>query len=161
MANPSAAAIASWSPPIRRLHEYWRRLHPAVGGLPGRQHFDPLDIADLMPIVWMVDVDRGAGGTRFRYRLLGTRHVRAMARDYTGWWIDEAHDAFLASPIYSHYLAVAGGALNWRRGRPAFHVHPDYHEMERLMLPMARDGTLVDMILAVTVYFDRQGAIVG
>jgi hypothetical protein len=146
---------------MRRLHDYWVRLHPTGGGLPGRQHFDPLDIVDLMPLVWMVDVVRGDDGIRFRYRLLGTRHVRAMERDYTGWWMDEAHDAFLSSSIYEHYLLVAGGAVNWRRGRPGFHVPPEYYEMERLMLPLARDGAHVDMILAMTVYYDSNGALVG
>lgn len=156
--DASTEAMA-WSPSIRRLHDYWRRLHPAGGGLPGRQHFDPLDIADLMPLIWMVDIDRDAAGIRFRYRLLGTRHVRAMTRDYTGWWMDEAHPAFLTSPIYGHYLKVSAGEFNWRRGRPGFHVHPDYYEMERLMLPLARDGRVVDMILAMTLYFDRTGAV--
>jgi hypothetical protein len=51
----------------------------------------------------------------------------------------------------------ARGHASWRRGRPGFHVHADYYEMERVMLPLARDGATVDMILAITVYFDRSG----
>jgi hypothetical protein len=160
MANPSAESIASWSPQLRRLYDYWRGLHP-VAGLPGRQHFDPLDIADMMPLLWMVDIVRSGVAIRFRYRLLGTRHVRAMGRDYTGWWVDEAHDAFLTSPVYAQYLQVAEGEVSRRRGRPVFHVHPDYYEMERLMLPLARDGENVDMALAMTLYFDRNGQLAG
>lgn len=132
-------------------------MHPAEGVLPGRQHFDPLDVALLMPLVWMLDVVRDAGAIRFRYRLLGTRHVRAMTRDYTGWWVDEAHANFIGHPYYAHYLRVCAGHASWRRGRPGFHVHADYYEMERVMLPLARDGATVDMILAITVYFDKSG----
>ena len=149
--------IAGWSLPVRQLYEYWRAIHPADGKLPGRQHFDPLDVPLLMPMVWMVDVVRNAGTIRFRYRLLGTRHVRAMTRDYTGWWMDEAHANFTNHPYAAHYLQVSEGQASWRRGRPGFHVHSDYFEMERVMLPLARDGSTVDMILAITAYFDRNG----
>ena len=39
---------AAWHPKTRRVHDYWREIHPGKN-LPGRQHFDPLDIPDLMP----------------------------------------------------------------------------------------------------------------
>ena len=149
--------IAGWSLPVRQLYDHWRAMHPAEGVLPGRQHFDPLDVPYLMPLVWMLDVVRNVGTIRFRYRLLGTRHVRAMTRDYTGRWMDEAHANFIGHPYYAHYLQVCAGHASWRRGRPGFHVHSDYYEMERVMLPLARDGATVDMILAITVYFDKSG----
>jgi hypothetical protein len=126
---PSPEAIASWNPSFRRLYEYWRYLHPTDGRLPGRQHFDPLDIADLMPLVWMLDIDRSGAD-------------------------------ILTHPHYPHYLQVAGGEPRWRRGRPGFHTHPDYFELEQLLLPTARDGTAVDVILAITVYFGQGGALV-
>jgi hypothetical protein len=160
MGGPTEKEIARWHPKVRQLYEYWKRIHPADGVIPGRQHFDPLDIAELMPLVWMVDIVRDETPPRFRYRLLGTRHVRAMTRDYTGRWIDEAHDDFRNSTVYPHYLDVARGAVSWRRGQPGFHVDPNYYEIERVMLPMARDPAVIDMILAITVYFDRKGNIV-
>jgi hypothetical protein len=160
MGGPTENDLARWHPKVRQLHDYWKRIHPAAGVLPGRQHFDPLDIAELMPLVWMVDVVREGGTLRFRYRLLGTRHVRAMSRDFTGWWMDEAHAGFLDSAVYPHYLDVARGEVSWRRGQPGFHVDPSYYEIERVMLPLARDPAIVDMILAITVYFDRKGNVV-
>ena len=147
-----------WHPKIERLHRYWRKMQPSVDRLPGRQHFDPLDISDLMPWVWIVDIERTSGEIAFRYRLLGTEHVRAMTRDLTGRRLDEAHPEFLRHAAYPHYLQVAEGRMSWRRGRPGFHVDPDLFEMERIMLPLARDGSRPDMLLARTVYF-RPGGI--
>jgi hypothetical protein len=37
---------SSWNPKVLRFLDYWLSLKPAEG-LPGRQHFDPLDIPDL------------------------------------------------------------------------------------------------------------------
>src|SRR5882724_3219503 len=154
LATPAIDTVA-WCQPVRELYEYWQRIRPREDRLPGRQHFDPLDISRLMPLVWMVDIVHTAGVIRFRYRLLGTRHVQAMTCDYTGWWMDVAHSRFRQHEVSQHYLDVARGEVSWRRGRPGFHVHSDYLEMERVMLPMARDGSSVDMIFALTAYFDR------
>lgn len=147
----------SWHPKLQEFYGYWRRLHPAGGGLPGRQHFDPLDIAPLMPWVWMVDIVRGAAEPRFRYRLLGTRQVTAMNADHTGRFMDEVHPSFLRGPVYGDYLDVARGETSWRRGAPAFHLDPELYRLERLMLPLARNGRDPDIILALTVYFRRDG----
>jgi hypothetical protein len=158
---PDNLETADWCAPVRALYEYWCSIRPLNAPFPGRQHFDPLLIPQLMPLVWMLDVVRANEVIRFRYRLVGTRHVIAMTRDYTGWWLDEAHPNFLTHGAYSHYLAVAAGDVSFRRGRPGFHVHEDYYEMERILLPMARNGTTVDMVLAITVYFDHRGHPVG
>jgi hypothetical protein len=155
--QPELAPV-QWSERVRALYEHWLTLHPATSRFPGRQHFDPLKVAGLMPWVWMVDVVHKDAHPRFRYRLLGTKHVQALGRDYTGWWMDEAHPAFSSPSIFAHYLSVASGEVSWRRGQPGFQTQRDFvFEMERVMLPMARDGVTVDLILAITVYFRADG----
>jgi PAS domain len=149
-------------PRIRRLYEYWQGARPGAGRLPGRQHIDPAAIRDLLPWLWMVDVERDP--LRFRYRLLGTEQVHAMERDLTGRLLDEAHPSFVGSSSYPHYVAAAErGEIGYRRGPPTFHVSKDYIAIERLLLPLARDGATVDMLLAITLYFspdrpDRRAA---
>jgi hypothetical protein len=138
---------------IRQLHEYWLALHPAPGLLPGRQHFDPADIPGLLPFVWLADVQRAP--LRFRYRLLGTEHLRVFGRDYTGRWLDEAHPQFEASPGHPQYLAaVEQGLVGYRRGHTLFAptLPREYRSIERLLLPLARDGGTVDMLLAMSLY---------
>jgi len=45
-------------PKIARAFAYWRSIHPAPGVLPGRQHLDPMAIPDVLPGVWLLDVER-------------------------------------------------------------------------------------------------------
>ena len=143
---------ADCDPRIRRLYEYWLAIRPAPGILPGRQHLDPVAIPDLLPWLWMVDVERRP--LRFRYRLVGTEQVQAMARDLTGRYLHEAHPSFLGSASYPAYVAAAErGEIGYRRGPPTFHISKDYIGIERLLLPLARDGSTVDILLAITVYF--------
>ena len=40
---------ARWHPRVARLYRYWLSIHPPGGGLPGRQHFDPVDVPELLP----------------------------------------------------------------------------------------------------------------
>jgi hypothetical protein len=148
--------FASQPPPtadqrVRRLYEYWRSIHPADGSLPGRQHVDPADIPALLPWLWLVDVQREP--LRFRYRLLGTEHVRVLGRDYTGQWIDEAHPAFLGSNAHGQFIvAVEEARAGYRLGDTMIILPKDYRSMERLILPLARDGRDVDMLLAISIY---------
>jgi hypothetical protein len=143
---------ADCDPRLRRLYDYWLSLRPAAGGLPGRQHIDPAAIRDLLPWIWMVDVERNP--LRFRYRLLGTEQVHAMERNFTGRFLDEAHPSFVASVSYPQYVAAAERAeIGYRRGPPVFHLSKDYVAIERLLLPLAKDGATVDVLVAITVYF--------
>jgi hypothetical protein len=155
--RPIDDIAAAWHPKVREIYGYWQRIRPAADRLPGRQHFDPLDVPRLLPLIWMVDVHREP--LRFRYRLIGTQHVTAMNRDMTGLWLDEVHPTFLTAAVYKHYLGiVADPQPSYRKGRPGFNVHLDLYSMERVMLPMARDGFDVDMILALTVYYRADGS---
>ena len=137
---------------VRHLYDHWIGLHPAPGLLPGRQHFDPVALpVALLPFLWLADVQRAP--LRFRYRLLGTEHVRVLGRDHTGRWIDEAHPDFLGSTAYAQFVAAAErGEPGYRRGHTLIIMPEDYRSMERLILPLARNGRDVDMLLAISVY---------
>jgi hypothetical protein len=144
----------SADPRVRELHRYWQQVHPPEGGLPGRQHIDPTAIPALLPFVWLADVFRAP--LRFRYRLLGTEHRHVFGRDYTGWWLDEVHAGFNEAPAYHQYVAAAEhGRVGYRRGHTLVMLPTDYRSIERLMLPLARDGKTVDMLLAISLYQRR------
>jgi hypothetical protein len=149
-ALPRDAELPPCDERIAALHAYWRRIRPADGRLPGRQHVDPVAIPRLLPWVWMVDVQQAP--RRFKYRLIGTEVVRAMGCDQTGKWIDEAYRGWEAGATYPQFLAAAEGMICYRRGAPVVHVPKEYLLTERLLLPLARDGTAVDMLLALTLY---------
>lgn len=148
-----------WHPKVRRLFEYWRSIHPAPGVLPGRAVFDPLAIPSLLPRLILIDVV--GRPPRFRYRLIGTRMVDALDGDFTGRWLDEAHaKPGGGTPVFPSYVQVAtGGRPDWRRGAPHFTGYIDRcTELERVFLPLAADGKIVDMILAIYAFFDATGA---
>jgi hypothetical protein len=150
----SATIPDSCEPRLRRVYDYWVSIHPCGGGLPGRQHLDPVALPDLLPWLWMVDVERQP--LRFKYRLLGTEQVKAMEGNFTGRWIDEVHPKFLGSIAYPQYVAAAERAeIGYIKGPPSFHTAKTYIGMERLLLPLARDGRCVDMLLAITTYQRR------
>lgn len=133
------------SPAVTQLLEYWRSIKPA-DLLPGRQLLDPKDIRSILPYVWLVDVHRAP--LRFRYRLLGTAIVDQLGREMRGEWIDEADRDLLASDAYSSYaVAAEQRLLVWR-------VDPNpsgSRRIERLILPLADDGRVVNMLLGVTI----------
>jgi hypothetical protein len=138
-------------PKARKLAEYWLAIHPA-NALPGRQHFDPVDIPLLLSNLWLVDIQHEP--IRFRLRLLGTRIVDYAGENNAGRWVDEKWPNFENSA----FMEIArSGEPSWYRGPSALRPNRDYYELERVRLPLARDGKRVDMILALTVFFDRHG----
>lgn len=141
---------------VRQLCQYWRECHPPQGGLPGRQHIDPITMPKgALPFVWLADVHRSP--LRFRYRLLGTEQVRVLGRDLTGQWIDEAHPGFLGSAASAQFIAAAErGETGYRRGHTLIILPKDYRSMERVVLPLARDGKTVDMLLAISVFHKNE-----
>ena len=144
---PEAAA-----PRIRALYDYWQKIHPEGGGLPGRRHLDPLDIPRLLPNIWMIDVRQQP--LRFRFRLVGTEIVKFTGRDSTGMWLDQVY------PDYEHTEAFAAHrecALKahpvYRKGGVLSNPTRRFIEAERLYLPLADDGRTVDILLVMTLYY--------
>jgi hypothetical protein len=146
----AAARHDPWHPTITALHDYWLSIHPAAG-LPGRQHMDPCAIAALLPHLFMVDVARDP--LRFKYRLVGTEYVRLIGKDLTGRYLDEVHPGFHGLVLRQYVEAVELGKPAYRKG-PVLYANPDrqYLGMERLLVPLARDGVQVDILLGAVVY---------
>lgn len=138
-------------PKVTALVDYWLSIHPEKG-LPGRQHFDPRDIPSMLSNIWLVDVFQDP--LRFRFRLFGTRIVDYAGEDNTGKWLDERWPDFDAKFMKG---VIDTKQPNWSRGASQFRPEKDYYELERVRLPLARDGETVDMILVLTLFFDRDG----
>jgi hypothetical protein len=143
---------------IRRLYDYWRSIQPAQDRLPGRQHLEPLDLPELLQ--WLLLVDVVGEPPRFRYRLIGTGQARVMECDLTGRWLDEAYDHFRDKRDHAEFVAVAGGQIRYSRCPPEYRVERSHVLMERLLLPLARDGLSVDMVLGIALYIRSDGTIV-
>lgn len=135
---------------IRDAIEYWISIHPSEG-LPGRQHFDPVDVPRLLPFVCLLDVS--GDPPQFRVRLMGTQMVAFHEKDFTGYWYHDAFPQFRGSNTEAAMVAAARtGQPRWYGGAPAFSHTTDYKYLECIALPLARDGRNVDMLLLVHAY---------
>lgn len=135
---------------IEQLVSYWEGIRPD-GGLPGRQHLDPIDIPSVLANIWLIDVQREP--MRFRFRLVGTRVADFLGQDPTGRWIDETYPSFPGSPIEDDFVACAtAGEPRWRRGSPFMEAGKDYIQVERVALPLAANGSDADMLLCLSLY---------
>ena len=134
-------------PKVRRLVNYWLSIHPPAG-LPGRRHFDPLDIPPLLPNVCLVDAPTPSAD--FTFRLMGSRVEAFFGGNFTG-------KPFVSAYIKNHrsqaYVDMCGiledRKPRWRRGPAGLIANREYVEIERVYLPLAEDGRTVDIILGL------------
>lgn len=145
-----------WHPKITQILDYWRAKTPP-GRLPGRQHIDPMELRQLLPLLWLLDVQREP--FRLRYRLVGTAVADAMGQDFTGRWMDEVHPHLAGggSAYLDRYRAVAAtGVPSWRRGTPRLWFNEEHKEIENIVLPLAADGVQVDVLMILTIMYWRR-----
>ena len=151
----SETDTSSWNPKVTRFLKYWLSLKRKED-LPGRQHFDPLDIPDLMSRVWMLDVLREP--LRFRYRLAGTKEVETLGREVTGKMFDEVHSHRYNRIVGRLSEVVHRGVATYRKGKIIALPRKEYVVMENCLVPMARDGAIVDLLIGITVVYELDGS---
>jgi hypothetical protein len=143
-----------WHPTVRHVYDYWAAIAP-TGCLPGRQHISPLDLHPFLPRIFLVDVHRAP--LRFRYRLVGTEVTWSRRQDPTGQWLDEANPHDLNSLLDRFRYTADIGRPTWRRGHSFWSRDPLHHVVENCLMPLAKDGRTVDMLLGVSIIFDATG----
>lgn len=142
-----------WHPQVRALLYYWMRGCSNDGRLPGRQQIDRTELADQLPHMWMLDVERTPW--RFRYRMAGAEFAASIGRTVGQDWYDELRPLAWAANRTRLITTARDGMPTWRRG--PMPVEDDvydvngWREVENLMLPLATDGITVDTILGITL----------
>lgn len=137
------------------LFDYWHGIAPSEGGLlPGRRHFDPLAIPQLLPYLILYDVERQPR-LRLRFRLVGTMVGQWIGTELTGYYTDEVSDI-------SELMQVLGPAIEqglgvWRRWPRLLRSAESFSVMEALLLPLAEDGRQVDMLVGLYQAGDIDG----
>lgn len=138
------------------LYGYWLDIHPGGDLLPGRQHFDPVDLGSrcpqLLQHLWLVDVEPAP--RRFRLRLVGSAVYMTSPFARAGHYIDEFIDpASRAETLQTSFSRlVESRQPEFRRGRPRIAANRHAKELTRLSLPLAGDGETVDVIVNITTY---------
>jgi hypothetical protein len=143
-------------PKVVQLYDYWRQVSPPGGTLPNRKDVDPTEIPTLLDHIWLLDVV--GEPRRFRFRLLGGAAQRRNPPGRIGDFIDQFFDNGAADERLDdlHYVVTARQPL-WFRGPPRLKHASLIAEIERLHLPLAADGVIVNMILCLTVYYSSVG----
>lgn len=159
LAALDAIAALDVHPKIARMLDYCRSIVPP-DRLPGRAHFDPIAVPALLPNVWLLELEpKPEGGARFRYRLMGTRVAAAFQGDLTGRYVGEVHTATAAAAMHAYLMGVVESRRpNYRIGRPTAWPIAEFLTLERLYMPLARDGANVDVILGFTVFLKKDGS---
>lgn len=144
-------------PSLRRLFEYWDgkrgdRLAPS------RADIDPVDITYILPHVFIYDVEYGAGKdsavpSDYVMRLFGTMLVEAFGRDLTGLRFDAIFAGRDKAAIRAEYDGVAKTGQPLCTRHDANWIERDHVEYERLLMPLSRDGTRIDLLFGAA-YFE-------
>lgn len=147
--------VTQCQPKILQVLEYWLSIRPGTG-LPGRQHFDPVDIPHLLPNLRLIDIE--GPPPRFKTRLMGTVLRDFFGEEQTGSYCDEVFPDFEKTRIYRDLLeTMVTKRPNWLRGHPLLLLEKDYVAIERIFLPFAADGEQVDMLLSYVLFGDKDG----
>lgn len=145
-------ASADIDPKVDGVFRFWNTLQRSLGYLPGRQHFDPAMIHDAvpgaLPHIWLLDIEPHP--RRFRLRLIGSAIVAAGSPGRVGDYLDQ-HDTS------GRTLEVLNGVVDSRTayvdaGAPNLPHDTTVRRRHVCILPLARDGATVDMLLCCTTY---------
>ena len=141
---------------LRKLALYWysrRNGQP----LPSRDDVDPLDLpSGVLPNMILLDIVGSERYRRFRFRLVGTAIYTHVSRELTGLHIDEAlPEPYLSYVTFTHTTAADQ--------RLPVYSETLYHDQGnfvngityRLVLPLASDGEVADMIMVAQFWIRR------
>lgn len=137
-------------PNLRRLYELWRARR-GERQFPARADFCPHDFAFALGDLSLIDVVRDP--LRFRVRLQGSHSSGRLGWDITGRFFDDIPDPEYRALTIAAYQRIVDERRPRREVREAV-LDNRSHRYEIIWLPLAADGTTIDMIMACVAFFD-------
>lgn len=145
-----AIPVEATDPRFRQFYDYWLSCAPP-GRLPGRQHIDPVDVPQLLPSLMLYDIVQEGANLRFRVRIAGEMLVTILGLNPAGRFIDEFVIEAKRTDVNAAFTLVARDRTAHYWENQLWTAGLDYIRMQRLALPLARNGTQTDMIIACHV----------
>ena len=110
-----------------------------------------------MARTWMLDVLREP--LRYRYRLVGTKEVETLQREVTGQMFEEVHShSYDRQETTGRFLeSVQDGVATYRKGNLVALHKKEHVAVENCIVPMARDGALVDLLIGYSILYRSDG----
>ncbi|WP_120495732.1 PAS domain-containing protein [Kiloniella sp. EL199] len=141
--------------PLKKLYEYWQSKSPQ-NKLPARHDIDPAEMADFLPHLVLLDVQTAP--LDFRYRLVGTHIAAYLENDLTNQWMSALHHQKPPSTIWNNCKEAVETALPVYPHTPYVGPKKEIVEVEDLILPLARDGVKVDMLLVGVSFINKSAS---
>lgn len=137
--------------PLEEFLRYWQMLRDAAGGVPRKRAVDALQIpVHLLPGIGLIDwvsrdrKDRPETGLdeggRLYYRLLGTAHQRATARDYTGRYFDDLYTPEQVARLNAEYLGILRSGQPHYARRGSLKHGREFVMFQRILAPLLDEG---------------------
>ncbi|MCW0233103.1 MAG: PAS domain-containing protein [Ferrovibrio sp.] len=149
----AAESGEDWHPQARQLLFHWMRACGSDGQLPGRTTINHPGLDNLLPSLWMLDVERTPW--RFRYRMAGAEFTAAIGREVGTGWYDELRPLAWIANRRRLITTARNGLPTWSRGPLPLEADVPAScgecDVENLILPLACDGVTVDSLLGITV----------
>ena len=140
--------LATCDETIKEFYFLWQSKCRA-NRLPSRRDIDPAEMVRLLPNIMLIDVIRP--GPRFRYRLVGTGEVNHRGFDPTGKMLEEAYSGLDGDYCDGNYRYVATSGKHLFDTSPERTIKDNMADVQVLFVPLAGDGTTVDMIMVYSV----------
>jgi len=131
-------------PELQELLEIWRSKRRGRL-LPARADVSPLDLKAHLGHLFLLDVEREP--LHFRYRLVGTAITRVVDRDATGRYFEDIYSGRLLETAVEVMSWVVRERAPLRIFSRTGHARNRVYLYDGLLLPLAKDGETVDMIL--------------
>jgi len=118
---------------------------------PSRADFDPLDLIYIMGNLSLLDVSYNP--LRFHYRIHGSNLSQRMGKDMTNKSVDE-----ISAPKHAQQVRKQLTGVIENRAPASYSGESEYQavyvprDVELLLLPLAADGTAIDMIMYAVVW---------
>jgi hypothetical protein len=143
-------SIVIKSAELRRLHDDWQSRRRG-SALPARADFDPVDLKYILGSLSLIDVV----GTppRFQIRLHASNVVERVGPDLTGKFIDEMPEVRRIK-AQAHYQRVLKERSPIAISYQDADIDQRLWNCEVLVLPLAADGTNIDMLMSAFVWTD-------
>jgi hypothetical protein len=132
------------TPALLRLHRDWEKRR-AGREFPARRDFDVLDLQYAIGQLALLDVVHTP--LRFRFRLHGTGISQRVGYDMTGKDLDDLPPPKVREAMRQHFSAVVAERTPLVEMRERQVTDDSFISSEVLVLPLARDGATIDMLL--------------
>lgn len=135
------------NPPLRQLLDHYL----AVRGerrLPSRRDIDPLQLAPVLPIIWISEYEPAAG--TFRYRLAGEQVNEIWGMSVAGRLLSDFVAPERFQVTNEAFLKVMRAQAALLMSGPVYRCTDRIALGERLVLPLSSDGVNADGLIGAT-----------